>query len=101
VILFVGQGYVKSRYCFVRTSDFVCWSRMCEESVLFCCFVFLFVFVCKVISYRCTVHFEIYAVHSPTNALFTNLVKSFKSSLKYTIISLLRVSMFNDHYQGA
>jgi len=31
--------------------------------------------------YRCTVHFEIYAVHSPTNALFINLVKSFKFTL--------------------
>ena len=39
--------------------------------------------------YRCTVHFEIYAVHSPTNALFINLVKSFKFTLKYTIILLL------------
>jgi hypothetical protein len=29
--------------------------------------------------YRCAVHFEIYAVHTPTNALFINLVKSFKS----------------------
>jgi len=28
--------------------------------------------------YRRTVHFEIYVVHSPTNALFINLVKSFK-----------------------
>ena len=43
----------------------------------------------------------IYVVHSPTNALFTNLVKSFKFTLKYTIISLLRVSVFNDHHQGA
>jgi len=25
--------------------------------------------------YRCTVHFEIYPVHSPTNVLFSNLVK--------------------------
>ena len=51
--------------------------------------------------YRCTVHSEIHAVHSPTNALFINLVKSFKSTLKYTIISLLHVSVFNDHHQGA
>ena len=27
---------------------------------------------------RCTVHFEIYVVHSPINTLFINLVKSFK-----------------------
>jgi len=33
--------------------------------------------------YRCAVHFEIYAVHSPTDALFINLVKSFKFKLKY------------------
>jgi len=50
--------------------------------------------------YRCTVHFEIYVVHTPTNALFINLVKSFKFTLKYTIISLLHVSVFNDHHQG-
>ena len=51
--------------------------------------------------YRCNVHFEIYAVHSPTNALFINLVKSFKFTLKYTIISLLHVSVFSDRHQGA
>jgi len=51
------------------------------------------------LSYRCTVHFEIYVVRSPTNALFINLVKSFKFTLKYTIISLQRVSVFNDHRQ--
>jgi len=51
--------------------------------------------------YRCTVHFEIYVVHSPTNALFINLVESFIFTLKYTIISLLHVSVFNDHHQGA
>jgi len=46
------------------------------------------------------VHFETYAVHSPTNALFINLVKNLKFTLKYTIISLLHVSVFNDHHQG-
>jgi len=51
--------------------------------------------------YRCTVHFEIYVVHSPTNALFINLVKSFKFTLKYTIISPLHVSVFSGHHQGA
>jgi hypothetical protein len=51
--------------------------------------------------YRRTVHVEIYAVHTPTNAPFINLVKSFKFTLKHTIISLLHVSVFNDHYQGA
>jgi len=43
--------------------------------------------------YLCTVHFEIYAVHSPTNALFINLVKTIKFTLKCTIISLLHVSV--------
>jgi len=38
-----------------------------------------------------------YVVHTPTNVLFINLVKSFKFTLKYTIISLLHVSVFNDH----
>jgi len=51
--------------------------------------------------HRCTAHFEIHAVHSPTNASFINLVKSFKYTLKYTILSLLHVSVFNDHHQGA
>ena len=46
-------------------------------------------------------HFEIYSVHTPTDALFINLVKSFKFTLKYTIISPLHVSAFNDHHQGA
>jgi len=42
-----------------------------------------------------------YAVHTPTNALFINLVKSLKFTLKYTIIPLLHVSVLNDHHQGA
>ena len=46
-------------------------------------------------------HFEIYVVHSPTNALIINLVKSFKFTLKYIIISLLHVSVLSDHHQGA
>jgi len=55
----------------------------------------------SVFFYRCTAHFEIYVVHSSKNAIFINLVKSFKFALKYTIISLVRVSDFNDHHQGA
>ena len=58
----------------------------------------------KIVSYnfyRCTVHFEIYVVQSPRNAPFINLVKSFKFTLKYTITSLLHVSVFNDHHQVA
>ena len=51
--------------------------------------------------YCCTVHFKMHVVHTPTNALFINLVKSFKFTLKYTIISLLHVSVFNDHHLGA
>ena len=50
--------------------------------------------------YHCTVHFEIYIVHSPTNALFINFIKSFKFTLKFTIITLVHVSVFNDHRQG-
>jgi len=50
--------------------------------------------------YHWTVHFEI-NVFLPTNALFINLVKRFKFILKYTIISLLHVSVFYDHHQGA
>ena len=42
-----------------------------------------------------------YIVHTPTNALFIKLVKSLKFTLKYTIISLLHVSVFNDHHQRA
>jgi len=51
--------------------------------------------------YLFTVSFEIYVLHTPTKSLFINLVKSFKFTLKYTIISLLHVSVFNDHHQGA
>ena len=43
---------------------------------------------------------KIDAVHKPTNALFISSVKSFKFSLKYTIISLLHVSVLNDNHQG-
>ena len=46
-------------------------------------------------------HFEIDVVHPPKNALFINLVSSFKFTLKYTTISLLHVSVFNGHHQGA
>jgi len=42
-----------------------------------------------------------YVVHTPTNALFINLFKSSKFTLKYVIISLLHVSVFNDSHQGA
>jgi len=50
-----------------------------------------------------TVHIPslMYIVHIPKNALFINLVKSFKFTLNYTIISLLHVSVFNEHHQGA
>jgi len=40
-------------------------------------------------------------IHTHANALFINLIKSFKFTLKYTIISLLHVSVYNDHHQGA
>jgi len=51
--------------------------------------------------YRCSVHFEFCVVHTPKNAPFINLVKSFKFTLKYTIISLLHVAVSNDLHQGA
>jgi len=38
--------------------------------------------------------------HTPANVLFINFGKSFKFTLKYTIISILHVSVFNDHHQG-
>jgi len=60
-------------------------------------FVLLVRATCRWSFYRCTVHFEIYTDHIPTNALFINLVKSFKFALKYTIISLPHVSVFNDY----
>ena len=44
---------------------------------------------------------NLHVVHSPTNALFINLFKSFKFTLKYTIISLLPVSVFNYHHKEA
>ena len=65
-----------------------------------CIYIYIHIFIYLFI-YRCTLHFEIYVVHSPTNALFTNLVKSFKFTLKYTITLLLHVLVFNDHHQGA
>ena len=40
-------------------------------------------------------------VHTPRNVLFIDLIKIFKFTLKYTIISLLHVSVFDDHHQGA
>jgi len=48
-------------------------------------------------------YFELnnYIVYTPTNALFINVVKSFKFTLKYKIISLLHVSILNDHHQEA
>jgi len=36
--------------------------------------------------YSCTVHFEIYAVHTPTNAIFINLVKSLNFTLEFKIV---------------
>ena len=43
----------------------------------------------------------IYVVHSPRKTLFIKLVKILKFILIYTIISLLHVSVVNDHHQGA
>ena len=38
-------------------------------------------------------------VHTPTNAPFIKLGKVLRFALKYTVISLLHVSVY-DHYQG-
>jgi len=35
--------------------------------------------------YRCTVHFDIYKVHTPTNALFIKLDEVLKFTLKLTL----------------
>jgi hypothetical protein len=40
-------------------------------------------------------------LHKKLKQNFINLVKSLKFTLKYTIISLLHVSVFNDRHQGA
>ena len=50
--------------------------------------------------YHCTVHPKIYAVHIPTYTLLIELGKVLKFTLKYTIISLLHVSVY-DHHEGA
>ena len=34
--------------------------------------------------YRCTVHFDIYKVHTPTNALFIKIDRVLKRTLKIT-----------------
>jgi len=39
-------------------------------------------------------------VHSPTNALFIKLEKVLKFTVKFTLIMLLHVSVY-DHHQGA
>ena len=54
--------------------------------------IYIYIYICTELHkikdfYHCTVHFDIYLVHSPPNALFINLFKSFKFTLKYTIIS--------------
>jgi hypothetical protein len=50
--------------------------------------------------YRYTVHSKIYVVHTPTNAMFIKSGKDLKFTLKYTLISLLHISVY-DHHQGA
>ena len=41
-------------------------------------------YICVCVFYRCTVHFDIYKVHTPTNALFIKLDKVLKFTLKIT-----------------
>jgi hypothetical protein len=45
-------------------------------------------------------YFDIYRVHSPTNALFIKLEKALKLTLKFTLSLLLHVSVYG-HLQGA
>jgi cytochrome c oxidase subunit IV len=52
------------------------------------------------IFYRFTVHFGIYRVHSPTNALFIKFENALKFTLKFTLSLLLHVSVY-DHHQGS
>jgi len=58
---------------------------------------------CNVIKnffYRCTVHFDIYKLHTPTNALSIKLDKVLKFTLKITSDLPLHVSVY-DRHQGA
>jgi hypothetical protein len=48
---------------------------------------------------RCIVHFDIYRVRSPTNALFIKLEKALEFTLKFTLSLLLHVSVY-DNLQG-
>ena len=54
----------------------------------------------KIFFHRCAVHFEFYIVHSPKNALFIDLVKSF---IYIKIHNNIAPTCFglNDHHQGA
>jgi len=58
------------------------------------------VYVVKVFFNRCTVHFDIYKVHTPTNALFIKLDKVLKIYIKNLFALLLHVLVY-DHHQGA
>ena len=51
---------------------------MCFVSI-FCLLLFIYLFI---FCYRCTAHFDIYKVHTPTNALFITVDKdlNFKTS---------------------
>jgi len=75
--------------------------HLCIQDLLDFIDTWIFLEIRLLIFYRCAVHFEIYIAHSPTNALFINLVKSFKFTIKYTIISLLHVLVLTDRHQGA
>ena len=51
--------------------------------------------------YRCTVRFDIYKVHTPTNALFIKLDKVLKFTLKITLTYITKVmfrSKFGKNY---
>jgi len=63
-------------------------------------FVYYLLNISQFFFYRCTVHFGIYKVHTPTNALFIKLDKVFKFCIKNPFDLLLRVSVY-DYHQGA
>jgi len=61
--------------------------RVCTKVIFF--LIFLKVIICWIFFilffYHCTMHFDIYKVHTPTNALFIKLDKVLKFTLKRTL----------------
>ena len=52
--------------------------------------------------HRCTVHLDIYKVHTPSNAVLIKIDKFFKIYIKNHFDLLLHISVFKeDHHQEA